>query len=721
MLPRRPSVLACAALALAATAAFVPALDGPFFWDDAYVVFERERTRQAPDLLNLLFCHRDANEGYRPLVEYTLAVNWALGPDDPRVFHAFNLLLHALNSTLLFLLLRRFGLGPRASFLAALLFAVHPVHAEVACAISQRAGALAAFWYLLGWLAFLRRGAAGLGLALVAYACGILSWEGSATLPAALFLSEAVLHPPPGRREWLRLAGRCALFVLPLAVCIALRRHSFEGVVFPERLDYFEGVPWLVRALTMARFFLEHYLPGLVAGVGLVSDYSAPAIPNSTPGDAWAWAALAALAAVVGHALHALFRKRSVAACGVAICLLGFLPVSNLLVRFYGLGAQRYTYLPMLGVALAAAAGLERLFRVERAGLARARAALVGATLLTLFVLAAVSAARWADPEAEYRWMLSDAPMNHSIRHNLGLVLCGQERWAEAYHEFEEELEAVPGHAMPLVMMARIHLLFGRKDEARRALEAFGHEEIPGSVAAAGAGDGAGDAASPVTYRLKLPPGYLGASVPALGRTWSELGLAYEREGRMEEAESAYRHGVQCDPYAVEPAQNLGTLLRNGGRIEPAAAAFREAIARAPRLPESRLSLGLLLMGQGAAEEGRQQLEAFLALARGRPDLAAVAEKVDRKLHPADGAGTGTALGAAAGTAPPPTSAPAGPPPSQLAQPLAPGHPSDGSGAPGHGPALGLKLCAILAPLAFLAVLLALRSLPTTAPATLPA
>ncbi|MBI3272373.1 MAG: tetratricopeptide repeat protein [Planctomycetes bacterium] len=637
--------LACALLlALLAIGVFSPSFGGPFVFDDEEMIVRGRLTHHGPDPMEMLCGRRDPTEGYRPLLSWSLAVNWALGPNDPRGFHAVNLALHGLNAALLSFLLLRFIPDRRAAFAGALLFAIHPVHAEVASAIGQRACGLACAFYLAGWLAWLRGGRTGLGASLAFYFFGLLSWEGAATLPAALLLSDAALGRLPDRRAWGRTIAACALYALPLLLYFALRHHA-AGTLGNPRPTYFAGKGRLVAWLTVARFFVEHYVPGLLLGVNLSPDYSPPSVPDAVTTEFLPWKCAVLLVLLAVLAARRLFTSGSRAGLGLLVAAVAFLPVSNLLLPFYGLGAQRYAYLPSLGVSLIAAAAAERLLLLRARWLQALAGACALAYLLVMANLSLRDAADWADPVRLYTRMSQETPRNPVPLHNLGSSLAARGKLDDAIAAYRSSLELAHDDPLGLHDLGWAYLRAGYPSEAEAAFrrtcevgdataDAAHEPDLARHVAGAWTGLG-------VLERRRRRPEEAEVCLrkalrlrPDFGQAWSNLGLVLEAQRQLGEAEAAYRKGVDLEPLLPEPLQNLAAFLEKSDRLDEAAAVYRQAIARAPTFAEAHLSLGLLLMRRGAREEGAAVLRRFLVLAEGRPDLAPLAESVRRNLGP---------------------------------------------------------------------------------------
>jgi protein O-mannosyl-transferase len=153
-------------LAAIAVLAYLPSLAGPFHFDDYNVI--REGAAQSWTL--------------RPLLKASYAANVALDP-APVGFHAVNIALHALNAVLLFLIGKQLVRGQAAiSFVAAVLFALHPMQTEAVTYISGRSCSLMASFYLGSLLAYLQGRAA---LSMVLFVLAAATRETAVTLPAA--------------------------------------------------------------------------------------------------------------------------------------------------------------------------------------------------------------------------------------------------------------------------------------------------------------------------------------------------------------------------------------------------------------------------------------------------------------------------------------------------------------------------------------------------------
>lgn len=529
-----------------ALAAFAPALTGAaWVIDDRPLILENALLHGGWGALGELLTtgYWSAVQGehaavhqWRPLLSLSFLLQIALTGFDPIWLRLVNLLLHAAASLLVLANLRD-RLGPRAAAAGAAIFAVMPVHAESVVYITSRSELLGALAALGAWRLFPRRPLAGAAV----YLAGSLCKEHVLLFPLFLALSDWSFErrrpwDPERRRGYLLLAGAAA-FVL------AGRALLLPGIAEGGH-PYFESTPYLERLLTLSKFWAAHYLWPMATGLGLCADFSRPLIPDSGPGDAAAWAALLALAWALS--------RRSFWMLGPALFLL---PTSNLIMDLDAIGAQRFLYLPSLG--LAAGAGL--LFaRAERARAPAARAALAAA-LLWLGGRAATRSLDWTSEPRFYQAQTSCNPRSAKARTALGTALLREGRAAEGEAELRKsyEMEPLYGAAYNLARSS-----FERGD--RRAARDWARK----AHAAPGGGTGA----------LVLEA------------------LLDEQEGRWVDAEKKLRRAILIHPLDPTPRFNIARVFALHGSPELAATELR-AFIRLTR-PGAERDAALLWLGR---------------------------------------------------------------------------------------------------------------------------
>ncbi|MBI3268074.1 MAG: tetratricopeptide repeat protein [Planctomycetes bacterium] len=611
-LPTRAAVVILVASSLVAWAV---ALRGEFLWDDLIVIVRNHTLKHGLSFLEALGKPYPHGEGYRPLALWVFAREYDLFGLAPAGFHALNVLVHTVNTLLVFGVARRLLEAPRVAFTAALLFAVHPVHGEPVANIAQLDELLALCFYLLGWLSWLRGGTAGLCGALAAYVFALLSKEQAVTLPGALLLTDVFLGRLRDRRSALTAIGRCALFVLPLGLCVLLRYNALGslGAGMGGHRTYFEGRSGLVAALSTGSFFVRHYLPGLLLGANLSCDYARPSLPDASPGDVLAWLELGLVLGGAVAAFALLCLRRSVLAFGIALAYVSILTVSNLVFPIWAIGAQRYLYFPSVGYCLAVAAGLAAV---------RAKsfpAALVAEVVLVVvyLLLAIQEAGVWRDGLSLYTTMLERAPDNPSALINLGREWYGRGQEAKAIPLYERAAALDPDDVIAEVNLAAIDFDHRRYDEALvrlRRVQGRGKNdrELPWIAAANVLREQGKIADARASLAKAMEVALPGAHT--LGEVYFRLGEIDLDEGKVDDAERSLRRATELDPESAPAAGRLGVVLLGKKQPEEAATWLRRAVTLDPLLGDAWNELGMAVEELGKLDEAEDAYRRSIGL-----------------------------------------------------------------------------------------------------------
>ncbi|MFI5281040.1 MAG: tetratricopeptide repeat protein [Gemmatimonadales bacterium] len=416
-----PAARSYAALLAVALAASVTSLRNGFVYDDVPAVAQDARVhtlRNPGGLFAMAYWKDDVRDRiYRPITTASFAVDWAAGGGSPVAFHVTNVVLHLVVCVLVFALARRVLGDGAAALVAALWFAVHPVHVEVVANVVGRSELLAAAGYLGAVLAYAAEGEAAVGpwgprgalLSLLVLGCAVIAYGGkehALTLPAALILSDAWA----GRRQGLLGFRRAVLRhgitwagVLALAIGYLSARHAVLGTTFGGGSvgAGLENLGAAGRAVVMAPAVLV-WARLLAVPFSLSADYSPDHFfPQPTP--TLAHAAAIALAVAVLYAAWALRRRVPAVTFGVVWFLVTAAIAANVIFPTGVLLAERVLYLPSVGVALA----LGALWR-ELKGRAVWPITAVVLTLLAARTLTRVPV--WRDAERFYAALVHDAP-----------------------------------------------------------------------------------------------------------------------------------------------------------------------------------------------------------------------------------------------------------------------------------------------------------------------
>jgi Flp pilus assembly protein TadD len=633
---RRLTAALAVVVAGAALAAFLPALDGGFVdWDDDRNFLDNPGYRGlGPAQLRWMVTATWMGH-YIPLTWWSLGLNYALGGMNPRGYHLGNLLLHAINAVLFFLVARRLlgGSRDRAVLLgaaaAALLFGLHPLRAESVAWITERRDVLCGAFYLLAVLAYLRGVERGhlegrwQALSLGAFAAALLSKGMAMTLPLTLLLLDAY----PLRRSdlgWRALLREKAPYAgLALAGAALAAWAVSRGAAWTPYEAYGPGA----RA-AMTAYSLWFYPWKLAWPVGLSPLYELPARLH------WSdWRFLGpALAVLLVTAILVLLRRRVPGALAAWIhSAIVLAPVSGIAHAGYQLTHDRYSYLSGLGFAVVAGAGVTWLAR-ERA---RARVSrwvfavsMVGVTaaLVGLAVESNGQSRIWRDSEtlwraaveADARCMLCRSklglaliargelreaeihlrqavalrPDRFTARNALGTLLVRQERYAEAEAELQEALRLAPRSADVTANLGALRARQGRNAEAIVLLR---------------------DA-------VERAP-WLGYARENLARALHNSGVRLARDGQPGEAIPLFTEAAALLPEDPDLWRNLGQALVEQRRGDEAAVALERAVRLRPRGAPERfwLARAYLLTGQpGEAEREIAALRELDPAAAGR-------------------------------------------------------------------------------------------------------
>jgi len=545
--------------------------------------------------------------------------------------HLTNVLLHAINAALLFAALRRMTGALWRSLFVAALFGLHPLHVESVAWVSERKDVLStAFWMLALW-AYARRaelararapGAPGFyGLALLFFALGLMSKPMLVTLPFVLLLLD---YWPLDRWAGSTTAARWALLLekIPfLALSAAASAVTLFAQAKGETVASAEDFPWPVR-LANALIAYCRYLGKCVVPTKLAVFY--PYFPEQPPLRETLLAA--ALLAGITAAAVALARRRPYLLVGWLWFAGTLLPVIGLVQVGGQSMADRYSYVPLIGVFIMAAwaAGDAAPSWPHRRPVLGAAA---GAVLAGLAVLTTRQLSLWRDGASLFRHALAVTQDNWVAHANLSAALAktspaeaGAElretvrilaAFAETHDRRGVELERTPGHSPEAIREFRTAVRIMQDLPGPHYNLGTALAKLPGRLP---------EAIEEIRAAVRLKPDFVEAHY--------NLGVALANTpGQLPEAVEEFRTAVRLEPDHVGAHYNLGAALaRMPGRVPEAIGEFQAVVRLKPDSAEAHYALGLLLSGvPGRADEAVRQFEAAL---KARPDLEKAREMI---------------------------------------------------------------------------------------------
>lgn len=594
-------------LILAVAAVYGPCVTFPFTnWDDAIFIAGNPLLRE----LSLDHLARILRPGGVPQEMLYIPVTYLSYLLDAQCFglapwavHAENLLLHAGNAVLAWLLLLRLLDGDRrGALLGAALFALHPLQAETVAWAMGRKDLLAAAAGLLCLLAWLRyRDTADslwLLLALGSFAAGALAKPTLIVWPALLVWLD--LHR--GQRLG---AADCRRLIPFLLVALLV---YFLNTLVPQEPHPQAPAP-LARALA---------LPWLLAGWAqrlLLLQSPLPFYPWPEPGQwrAVYWQgglALAALLLLAGWVWRCRARRL---AFGLLFGAIAFAPAVLAALEYREfVTADRYGYLPMLGLGYLF--GLTRPWLNGRWALAWRLA--VSAFLLAAAWLAARQTQVWRSSAGIWQPVVAQYPRQVLPLHNLALAEAEAGRLAVAETLFRQGLALAPDHAEMHANLGLVCLRQGRAEEAFTELRqaVLRHPGAKTFHALAQACEKSGRQPEAVEACLEAL-----RRNPALQDAYLTLGAIYLRQGLLTDARATLERGARLGRHA-ELQFNLGLVCERLGDSARAANAYQLAVQIAPDFADAYYNLGNLYLQRGDWELARQQFQAVLAV---RPEQAA--------------------------------------------------------------------------------------------------
>ena len=630
--------LICFALAAATLAVYWPAIHNDFLnYDDTLYFTSNPRVLTGLTPGNMVWAFTTAHaSNWHPVTWLSLMLDVQMFGKGPAGPHLTNLLLHAANTVLLFLLFQRLTAATWRSALVAALFALHPLHVESVAWVAERKDVLSAFFGLLSLYAYARfaqttrggrqeigdkkrftgasaamsrrpgapvlnsrRSTRDYALALVFFALALMSKPMLVTLPLVMLLLDwwplkriaggGRQNAEAGERATFnlqlstRLKEKWPFFALGAVSCLVTFVVQQKGGAVAALTRYPPSERLGNAFVSYARYLGKAFWPG-----GLATPYPHPGH--------WPWGVVSlavALFAVVCFAAVWWAKRFPFAPVGWFWFVGMLVPVIGLVQVGDQSMADRYTYLPLIGVFIILVWGFDE-------ARARGRVPKPAVIILTVLMLAACAGrARdqlgyWRDSETLFRHALDVTGNNYIAENDLGTWLASRGRIAEAMDCYRESLRIRPDNVNALYDLGNAFVRLRDWDNAipnyRRALEITpnqpdflvnlgfalaGKEEYPEAIAS-------------LEAALKLNPDSPGAH--------NNLGTVLFMQNRFAEAEQHFREALRLTPENPQLYANLGDTLIRLGRNAEAVKYYQQALQLNPgdnRTREKLRALGV--------------------------------------------------------------------------------------------------------------------------------
>ena len=557
-------MLSAVGLVLLTCLAYLPAMNAGFIWDDNNYVTENSTLRTATGLWRI-WTDPMATPQYYPLVHSTFWMEYQAWGLQPAGYHVVNILIHAANAVLLWLVLSKLQI--RAAWFAACLFALHPVHVESVAWITERKNVLSGLFYLASawaYFSFLESERSNpapsspdrsnwrwsyYGLSMLLFVAALLSKTVTVTLPAALFVVVCWRNRRVATRDIVPLLPLLAIGI-PFGILTIWLERNHVGAV---------GADWnlsVIDRFLIAGRALWFYAAKLVWPSPLIFIYPRWKIDAGV----W-WQYLFPVMFVAGVGLIAWRRKNP----GLLVAILFFagslfpaLGFFNIFPMRYSFVADHFQYLASIGLLVAIASGSDRLFNVLQLVAKPLPVVVAGGILAVLGWLTWCQTAIYADAETIWQDTIRKNRTCGMAHHNLGVILQQQGRVSEAELEFRQVLKIDPNDNPARLNLANVYFEQGKLANAISL-----YEQV-----------------------LKSDPKDASARF--------NLANTLDRLGRPDEAAAQYRELLELDSKHTLARLNLAAVLMEQEKWDAAREQLLELVRIAPELHSAHLNLAVV-------------------------------------------------------------------------------------------------------------------------------
>ena len=654
----KESLLICLLLALGTLAVYWPVTRHEFVnYDDTDYVTQNAYVQAGLCAKSFAWAWgSEVARNWHPFTMFSHMLECQLFGLRPGWHHFTSLLLHAANAVLLFLVLRYLTGAIWRSALVAALFAFHPLHVESVAWVAERKDVLSTLFFLLTLWAYaayvqkptvngpqptvgdpkaegrspkpragasstIDRGARTTGhasrftfhvspLYLLSFGCfalGLMSKPMLVTLPFVLLLLD---YWPLGRFQsssrfsiahWsFVIREKLPFFLLTATSCVVTFQVQQKGGAVLDVSNF----PLAARIANALMSYVR-YLGKMIWPEPLAALYL-----RKAPWPAWEVGLAAAFLLAVTVAVVRFARRRPYLAVGWFWYLGTLVPVIGLVQVGMQSLADRYTYIPLIGLFIIIAWGGGELVAAWRLP-AAVPATVAGLSLAACVVLTRAQLPYWQNSERLFQRMIAVNEGNYMAHYNLGNLYGREEKLTDAVQQYEAALRAEPNYAEAENNLGTVLLRLRRFDEAiaHHAAAARIKPEYLYVFNLANAYADAGkpsEAIAQYQQALRLNPNSSAAH--------HNLGLVLQGQGRSQEAMAEFRAALALQPDYESAEHNLANRLADAGRLDEAIAHYLAAIRLDPKHAESYNGLGICYAMRGKMPEAERQFREAIRL-----------------------------------------------------------------------------------------------------------
>lgn len=553
---QRNSILAIIILTVVTLCSFSNIFANQFVWDDFEFIVDNPSIRSLNNIP--LFFQESVVNLYRPLRTTLYAFSYALFETNPLGYHIIGLLLHLLCVGVLYFIFFQLSQKRWIGFLAAALFAVHPIHTESVTFITASFDLLGPLFFLLSFYFWIQRKPQK-GLCLFLYLCALLSSEMTITLPPLLFLYNSFIKKNSFKENLISLLP----FILMSFLYFFIRFNLLE---IGARDSQYLGGSALTTFLTMTRTTVE-YLRLLLWPIHLLADYRH--VPLITNWQSFSFLIPFVVWSTTSISLFIYRQKYPWIALSWFWFWVALLPVSNL-IPTGNVMAERYLYIPSIAVCFILIPFFNHWHRWKGLALSLVLIFCMAQTYQRNFI--------WKNELTLWTTTVLKAPTSYVAHNNLASYYMKKGFINNAYDEIQMALKLKPDFVDAYTNLGALCEKRGMLKEAEQAYQ----------------------------NAIALNPNHASAL--------SNLGNVYLKQGDKEKAIEEYKKSKSSNANFYLADYNLGNVLFEEGKLKEAEQKYQEAISIQPLFPNAHYNLSILHTKQGKIKKAIEEMKQVVKL-----------------------------------------------------------------------------------------------------------